>query len=236
VTVTDGLDYSIRVSPRARHARIVVRPGGAVEVVLPRGVSHRQVPAMLQARRQWLESAVLRMREVVPQLRDNAPPDEIELPAVGQHFRVGYIYRPERKLSLQQEGNELRLTGPVHDHDAVRCRLHEWLKGQGRMHLPLLLEEAARCMDADYQRVTIRLQRTRWGSCSVQGNISLNARLLLLPLPLLRYVLVHELAHLAQHNHSPTFWQRVARFEPDYKRLRRELTEAGSRLPGWLSA
>jgi len=228
------LDYSVRVSARARHARIVVRPGGAIEVVLPKGVSERQVPAMLKARSRWLESAVLRMREAVSDRPDATPPDRIALPGIREEYRIDYRYHPDKRLQLRQAEDMLHLSGPVHEHALVRQRLHAWLKAEARVHLPRLLAETAREMNLTYQKVTIRLQKTRWGSCSVGGNISLNARLLLLPPQLLRYVLVHELAHLRHHNHSPAFWQEVARYEPDYRCLRRELVEAGRQMPGWV--
>lgn len=74
-----------------------------------------------------------------------------------------------------------------------------------------------------FERVCIRDQRTRWGSCSRSGNLSFNYRLLLLPPHLADYVIVHELCHLREHNHSQRFWKLVALLVPTYKDLRREL-------------
>ncbi len=75
------------------------------------------------------------------------------------------------------------------------------------------------------RRVVIRDQRTRWGSCSSRGTLSFQYRLIRLPIPLLDYVVVHELCHLHHHHHGPTFWAAVAALLPDYERLRQALKQ-----------
>ena len=77
------------------------------------------------------------------------------------------------------------------------------------------------------------MQRTRWGSCSAQGTISLNASLLFVEPAVTGYLLVHELSHLRHLNHSRSFWRLVERFEPDYRRLDRALSESWTRVPAW---
>jgi predicted metal-dependent hydrolase len=85
-------------------------------------------------------------------------------------------------------------------------------------------------MEASHRRVFIKDQRTLWGSCSARGNLNFNWRLTLTPLEVLDYVVVHELAHLAEPNHSERFWERVARWCPDYKERRRWLRTNGAGL------
>ena len=80
-------------------------------------------------------------------------------------------------------------------------------------------------MQVEYQRVTIRNQKTRWGSCSSKGNLNFNYRLFYLPEELLDYVMVHELAHRRHMNHSPQFWQEVETYCPDYEICRKKLGE-----------
>lgn len=85
-------------------------------------------------------------------------------------------------------------------------------------------------MKVDYNRITIRAQKTRWGSCSAKGNLNFNWKLMLAPGEILDYVVVHELAHRIEMNHSPRFWQQVAQILPDYKARRNWLKENGGRL------
>lgn len=82
-------------------------------------------------------------------------------------------------------------------------------------------------MKVSYNRVTVRNQKTRWGSCSSKGNLNFNYRLFYLPEELLDYVVVHELAHRRHMNHSKDFWQEVERYFPDYKTCRKQLKEVG---------
>jgi predicted metal-dependent hydrolase len=74
-----------------------------------------------------------------------------------------------------------------------------------------------------YQKISVRNQKTRWGSCSKRGNLAFNYRILFLPPHLADYLVVHELCHLAEFNHSPVFWNLVAKKFPNYQELRREL-------------
>lgn len=86
----------------------------------------------------------------------------------------------------------------------------------------------ARQMDVSFCRITIRTQKTRWGSCSAKGNLSFNAGLMLAPQEIRDYVVVHELAHRRQMNHSPAFWKEVERVLPDYRERRRWLRQNGA--------
>jgi len=85
-----------------------------------------------------------------------------------------------------------------------------------------------------FKNVSIRGQKTRWGSCSSDQSISLNCKLLFLPSPVVRYVLIHELCHTVHMNHSAAFWALVGCFEPNYRQLDRNLRDARCDVPLWM--
>lgn len=93
-----------------------------------------------------------------------------------------------------------------------------------------IVAEYADKMGVDYGRITIRHQKTRWGSCSSKGNLNFNCYLMLAPQEVLEYVVVHELAHRKEMNHSKAFWKIVEQYKPNYKWSKRWLKEEGVKL------
>lgn len=228
-----GLLLAIRESSRARHLILQVIPPGTVEVVVPRGTRPQDVRTFVDEHRCWIEQAGDALKS---QFRgeDVALPRSIDLAAVERSFAVSYEHDPRARPAWRVEGRTLVLRCADEAFEDADSLLRRWLMRQGREHLkPWLAREAARLGVAP-RGVHIRLQRTRWGSCSGQGTISLNASLMLVPPALVRYLLVHELCHLRHLNHSPRYWRTVARFEPGFERLDRELSASWTTLPAWV--
>lgn len=104
------------------------------------------------------------------------------------------------------------------------------LKRQARVELRNLVWEYAPKIGVGYNRITIRAQKSRWGSCSSSGNLNFNCLLMLAPDKVRRYVVVHELCHRIEMNHSERFWGLVERALPDYKQSRKWLKDHGAEL------
>ncbi|MEO5364693.1 MAG: M48 family metallopeptidase [Magnetococcus sp. DMHC-8] len=124
---------------------------------------------------------------------------------------------------LVREGEQLWVAAHHRDRSVLTGLLEEWYRQQALLHLPARLAGWSTALDAPFARLTIRSQKSRWGSCSSRKTISLNWRLMCLSTHLGDYVMVHELCHLRYMNHSPAFWAMVARFIPDHLVCRRQL-------------
>ena len=131
----------------------------------------------------------------------------------------------EHVLQAKQRKMERVLSGE-NEISAERIR---FLTAQARMHLPVRTACFAKQMGVQYERISIRHQKTRWGSCSGRGNLNFNCMLMAMPESIQDYVIVHELCHLKEMNHSPAFWAQVEKVLPDYKERRAWLKENGSK-------
>ncbi len=224
--------WSVRESERARRMVVRVFHSGRVEVVVPVRTPPRLIATFLERHRQWIERkrAEARRTAVAP---EPFPPAGIDLPACAERWRV-HLAGGIGRLRLASGEGLITVRGDAADRAALRQALRHWLLERAREVLEPALADCAREFGFSYQQMVIRRQRTRWGSCSVRGTISLNACLLFLPPPVVRYLLIHELAHTRHMNHSRRFWQCVASFCPEYQRLDRLLIEGWRSVPAWV--
>ena len=227
-TRSSGDAFAVRVSARARRLTARVHVGGRVEIVVPVGVKAHAVRDFVQRFTPWIDRKVAAMQCFAEPAA--TIPTRIDLAYTAEQFEVDWQRAPRREISL--DGG--RLTVRASDAEQARLKLREWLKqaAQDRLAPPLL--ELAHDLNYSVERVVIRCQRTRWGSCSTRGTVSLNCSLVFLRPEVVRYLFVHELAHLKHMNHSPGFWRLVQTLEPDYRRLDRELLAGWRTVPLWV--
>ena len=228
----DGV-VRIRVSRRARRLAVRVYPDARVEVVVPPRARPRDVEYFLSAHREWIESRrahALRNRPAPEQF----PPLELRLAASGELLRV-QVAGGGGRLRITEEGDILRVSG-VFSPASLRAALRRWLLAAARARLEPRLAALARATGVAYERLSIRRQRSRWGSCSVRGTISLNACLLFQRPEVVDYLIVHELMHVKHMNHSKRFWQAVERNCADWRALDRELLQGWQHVPRWIFA
>lgn len=227
----DGL--TVRESRRARHLILQLVPPHTLEVVVPRGTRPRVVEAFVKENSVWIERARAELSARFRGDRERLP-RQVKLAAVGREVPVTYDRRPGARPRWSDDGCSVRVTcGEQGSHDA-RALLRSWLLHQARVHLKPWIGQVAATVGEQPRAVHVRLQRTRWGSCSGQGTISLNAGLLLLEPRLVRYLMVHELCHLRWMNHSRRYWRVVEQFEPDFRQLDERLGESWTMMPLWI--
>lgn len=223
-------NITFRRSSRARRIRITVSSHDGIVVTIPPGVSHARACDFVKSEYDWIE----RQRSRLPPPAPLTPPPSIELKALGRVLTVQTTPESRDPARLHECDDILHLSGDWQSNKTWSLLLRQWLKEQALVILPHALAEQAKRMRLNPARLSIRLQRTRWGSCNRKGNISLNAKLLLLEPTLLNHVLIHELAHLLHLNHSPAFWAVVETADPLWRHHRQALRAASASLPRWL--
>jgi hypothetical protein len=223
----------IRVSRRARRLAVRVYPDARVEVVVPPRARPREVEHFISTHREWIETRraqALRNRPAP----EPFPPPGLQLALSGEHLRV-HVAGGSGRLKVAETGDVLRITGAF-TPASLRTALRRWLMAAARVRLEPRLDALARTTGVAYERLSIRRQRSRWGSCSVRGTISLNACLLFQRPEVVDYLIVHELMHVEHMNHSKRFWQAVERHCADWRALDRELLQGWRRVPRWIFA
>ncbi|MEX2163942.1 MAG: SprT family zinc-dependent metalloprotease [Sulfuricaulis sp.] len=230
-------EYRLRKSARARHVRLRITSRSGLEVVVPRGYNPARIPGMLEQKQAWIRAALERAEADRKPSGPEAvwkPPDDIELPALDQVWQVTAREADAPWAAVREIGpGRLLIHGRFTDEHASRAALARWLVRQAYAHLVPRLEELSRQLGLAFRHVYIKRQRTRWGSCSRHRAITLNAKLLFLAPALVRYVMVHELCHLAEMNHSPRFWSLVQKNHADFRTHDRELRKGWKSVPRW---
>jgi predicted metal-dependent hydrolase len=212
------LPYRVRRSDRARRVRVTVDAHTGVEVVLPRRSPERAAAAAVAELRPWIERRLAEGEAV----RERIAARGGTVPYLGADLTL----RPEpRRTRVHRSGDVLRV--PAGD---ARPALERWYRRAARAEVAPRLDAAVAALGASYSSLTIRNQRTRWGSCSTMGAMSFNWRLLLAPEPVLDYVVWHEACHLRVMDHSPRFWALLGRHVPAYDEPRRWLRRHGATL------
>ncbi|HVY22444.1 MAG TPA: SprT family zinc-dependent metalloprotease [Steroidobacteraceae bacterium] len=232
-TEEDPRAWNVRISKRARRLSVRVYPAGRVEVVVPRSTTAWKVQQFVSRHREWIEE---RVRESSANQITSHPPQEILLPAIERQVQVDGIPSLQSVRVRKMNERHIQLHGAL-DAPAQWSRvLNRWLVSVAEQEFSVRLQQLAVAYGFNYERVQIRRQRTRWGSCSSRGTISLNVCALFLRPEVLRYLMIHELSHTKQMNHSRKFWKLVASCEPNYRELDRELTAAWRHVPPWVFA
>jgi hypothetical protein len=209
---------------RARRYVLRLRPDGAARVTIPRGGSEVEAKRFAERNAAWLEQQLLRQatRPRGPQ----AWPMGTEILFRGERVRL----EPgdgEQGGVVRFGSEAVRVTEANAD---LRPAVERHLRKLAARELPARVLELATAHQCPVQRVSVRNQRSRWGSCSRRGTISLNWRLVQTPADVRDYLVLHELAHLKEMNHSRRFWREVERLCPGYREAERWLKQHGSLL------
>jgi predicted metal-dependent hydrolase len=230
--------YRVRVSRRAKHPRLKMSAREGLVVVIPEGFEEARIPSVVEGKREWIRRSEERLRDQVKFLAPKPrgePPERISLRAIGEDWSV--VYRQTQApgvTAVERRGQQLLVYGDLEETGPVVEALRRWLARKTREHVAPWLMTLGRDRGLDVAGVAVRAQRTRWASCSANGTISLNLRLLFLPRELVRYALLHELAHLRDMSHSRRYWALLGSLEPNYPALDGDLRAGWRLVPDWI--
>ena len=227
--------YTVRRSARARRVSLRVLPAAGLEVVVPARGRLPDIAAVLRQHTLWILRTLDRFAPAErpqTQLADGA-----SVPYRGDTYRLqvaaAAILRPQVRLNEASYTLTVRHNPAQHELAPILAR---WYREEARRVLTAQADYFAARLNVSYQRLAIRDPRSRWGSCSAAGNLNFSWRLILTPPAVLDYVVIHELAHRHELNHSARFWAIVAAHCPTYRAERAWLRAQGGALLMFLNA
>lgn len=230
------LEFKIRTSDKARSLRLKLSARDGLVVVAPRSMDRRRLLKLVAGKAEWIAARMSEFDSVRHLLNSEpAPrPQAFDLPALAQSWRVEYLTTRSRTVGARiARPGRIVVAGAVDNVAACHAALGRWLARHAKEAIPPWLDNLAMQTGLRYADLTIKNQRTRWGSCAPTGRISLNCKLLFLPPELVRYVMAHELCHLLEANHSERFWAHVRRLEPTADSLHGRMRDAWKYVPAW---
>ncbi len=206
------LTYQIKYSKKAKYLRLQINPSTGLEVVLPRRCRIEEAEKFIFKKKEW----VLKHLKVLPLKEDFSYfGKRVD---INQKFN---LFNDKHRLSFKK--NILQIESPQGSKETQEILYNIWLKHIAKNYLSERTWRLAQKYKFTIGQIRIRDQKTRWGSCSTSGNISLNYRLMKYKKEVIDYVIIHELCHLKEMNHSKKFWKLVESIIPNYRSLKTEL-------------
>ena len=247
--------YALRLSRRAQHPSLTIRPETGLVAVVPPGCPHEELESLMRRHARWILRQTDRFAAAAARIPrrwpygPTLPYQGIEHTVVLRMGRVPLVRRSDDGrlvVQLRPSAPASALGGPgseappprlggmgrVEGSSLERARrlLKRWYIEEAFRHLEARANVWAEALHVTWRRLRVKDQRCRWGSCSLSGNVNFNYRLIMAPPRVLEYVVLHELLHRRELNHSARFWRLVAHYCPVYRDLVRWLNTYGSSL------
>ena len=223
--------YTLRRSPKATRVWLKIGIGTGLEVVAPARMAIRDLDRILDKKAGWIQKNLA--QSGTAGANKSAPPlkDGTALPYLGLDLTLRVRNASVPQTQIKRVGRTLFADIPYGDASALKEALGAWYKETARKVITRRLERLKG--KSRVGRVSIRDQKTRWGSCSITGNLNFNWRLVMAPPRVIDYLILHELTHLEHPDHSERFWSKVAKRCPDYKERMGWLKKHGPWLAVW---
>ncbi len=228
-----ALEFDLRRSSR-RSIGFTIDDDG-LRVTAPRRITLAEIDNAIRAKQRWIIAKLLERGERQAQRQERPPVQWIDgaaLPYMGGEIKLRLEEAPRSRLAFDPVLGVLTVgVAPGLAEWQLQERIKIWFQAEAKRVFAERLDVYAERLGVNYQSMALSSAGTRWGSCTVEGNIRLNWRLIHFALPLIDYVVAHELAHLLEMNHSPRFWATVESVYPDYDGAKAALRKRSQELP-----
>jgi predicted metal-dependent hydrolase len=224
-----AITYTLRRSFKARRVRLEVRQQTGLTVIVPHSYKISQLSGLLKSKARWISRNLARFNqlELLPTQREVRSGDTV--PYLGRDLELVKQENHHDDIVVL-EGNRLAVSPDLFNNGLLEPALEQWYRVEAAELINEKTTKLSSQMGISYKRLIIRGQKTRWGSCSRKKNLSFNWKFIMAPEPIVEYVIIHELLHLKEMNHSKRFWELVAQYCPGWREHKKWLKQHESDL------
>ena len=221
----DGFLAEVIRTGRRKTASVRVQEG-KVSVAVPQSLSDLRIEALLEKKARWIREKLLLQEKAEPVTPKEYVSGE-SFTYLGRNYRLKVESGKPVSVKLKQGRLWVRVPGGRNNPEKVKAALTQWYRTHAEQKLKEKAERYAEIIGVSPSAVGIKTFKSRWGSCDNRGLVQFNWKVIIAPNRIVDYLVVHELCHLKQHNHSPKFWKCVESVFPDYRGCREWLKENG---------
>ena len=208
------------VNPKLKHIYLTFNEQGELVIKSPK-ISQKQIEQLLLKKASWITSS--RKRFETKKGKNVNFTKEAELYFLGESHPLKLIQYEKKRTKLTFDGDIFTLYYATYDETVFQRHIDSFYKEEAKNYIPTLVEKWSQTMGVQANKTTFRKTKRQWGSCSAKNDLSFNTMMMKLPLDVIQYIVIHELAHIKHKHHQKAFWACVAQYLPEYKKQVKEL-------------
>lgn len=208
------------IIPKLKHIYLSFNDEGSLVIKSPK-VSQRRIEQLLLKKASWINNSRQKL-----QIKKGKKVDfsqESELYFLGESHSLKLLVYEKKRTRLTFDGDSFTLSYSVYDENIFQKHIDRFYKEEAMTYIPKIVKEWSGTMKLTHNKLSFRKTKRQWGSCSSKNDLSFNTMMMKLPLDVIQYIVVHELAHIKHKNHRKSFWQLVETYLPKYKTQVNEL-------------
>lgn len=221
-------EYTTRVNKRSKRIKLQFCVYRGLIISSPKKLNSKRLNSICLEHQDWIKTQLIKY----PIKAIEQQPSQLNLIALEENFNVAFEINNKNKA--YKHDDNLLIQGKTTKHQIIN--LKHWIRNKAKTSFSVKLKYWADKTQLNYSKLSVRSQKSRWGSCSSAGSISLNDQLLFMPSSVLDYIIVHELCHTVHPNHSARYWALVNMHYPQYKQQELILAEYSKKIPSWFRA
>lgn len=224
------INYTL-IRKKRKTISISVYPDGSIIVKAPKSIKESDIDKIIIRRAKWITGKLEEVKKRKNMIRVMEYKDGSEISYLGTNYEMNINIDKNCKVPLISLINEkMVIRTSSTDSELIKSSVREWYRRQAETYFKQRTGYYKKYIPGNVNRIFIKDQKTRWGSCSSKGNLNFNMRLMMAPADIVDYVVVHEMCHLIYMNHGNEFWKLVEDIMPDYAKRKNWLKENGVKL------